>query len=90
MIKKTIEIYYSPKFIKSHREIPQSICEMFDQKKNVFVLNPFHSSLKTHRLQGYLKSYYSFSINYQYRVMFEFVDTNTVIFVNIGTHEIYK
>ena len=31
----------------------------------------------------------SFSIDYSYRIIFEFIDASTVIFYEIGTHDIY-
>ncbi|PJA51046.1 type II toxin-antitoxin system mRNA interferase toxin, RelE/StbE family, partial [Candidatus Shapirobacteria bacterium CG_4_9_14_3_um_filter_36_12] len=40
--------------------------------------------------QNKLKGFNVFSINFQIRVIFEFVDTNTVWFHSIGSHDIYK
>jgi len=47
-------------------------------------------ALKTHKLSGKLQEYWSFSIDYHLRIMFRFVDKQTVEFIDIGTHEIYK
>jgi mRNA-degrading endonuclease YafQ of YafQ-DinJ toxin-antitoxin module len=52
--------------------------------------DPFHPSLVIHKLKGKLKNYYSFSVDYDYRVIFRFIDKNKVLFINIGTHDIYK
>lgn len=54
--------------------------------------DPFHFSLKTHKLQGNLADCWSCSIDYQYRIIFEFVgkpdDANdTILLLNIGTHD---
>ncbi len=52
--------------------------------------NPLNPVLRTHKLSGKLESYWSFSINYEMRILFEFIDKETVGFVDFGTHEIYR
>jgi len=80
IIIKMIKIYYSSQFIKSLKRLPENIAILFEGKQSFFMINPFNPSLKTHKLTGKLSQYYSFSITNSYRI----------IFVNIGTHEIYK
>ena len=75
-----IKIYYSSQFIKSLKRLPENIAILVEGKQSFFMINPFNSLLKTHKLTGKLSQYYSFSITNSYRI----------IFVNIGTHEIYK
>jgi len=77
-------------FRRALKKIPENVVRQFKTKEMIIKKNPFASSLKTHRLRGKLSKYYSFSINYQYRVLFEFLDEKTVVFINVGTHEIYK
>jgi len=84
------EIYFSPRFKKSIHKIPLDVIEVLTVKQSLFVVNPFNPALKTHKLTGKLNQYYSFSITNSYRIIFEFLNKNKVIFVNIGTHEIYK
>ena len=84
------EIYFSQRFKKSINKIPLEVIEALTIKQSLFTINPFHSTLKTHKLTGKLNQYYSFSITHSYRIIFEFLSKNKVAFVNIGTHEIYK
>lgn len=84
------EIYFSPRFKKSINKIPLEVIEALTIKQSLFIINPFHSTLKTHKLTGKLNQYYSFSITHSYRIIFEFLNKNKVVFVNIRTHEIYK
>lgn len=84
------EIYYTRRFDKARQKLPGKIIEQFAEKKKIFEKNPFHPSLKTHKLKGKLKDYYSFSIDYSHRVIFKFINKNKTLFINIGTHEIYK
>lgn len=64
--------------------------DLFMQKLEVFVNDPFHPQLRTHKLSGTLKDLWSFSIEYDLRVIFHFTDANNVVFENIGSHnEVY-
>ena len=56
----------------------------------LFKQNPFNSRLKAHKLKGNLKNYWSFSINYSDRILFRFLNSKTVFFIEIGDHKIYK
>lgn len=52
--------------------------------------DPHSSSLKTHKLRGELAGYYSFSVSYNLRILFEFINDREAGFIDIGTHEVYK
>lgn len=60
------------------------------EKLLVFRENPFDSRLKTHKLKGNLKGYWSFSISRSDRILFRFLDNETVFFIDIGDHRVYK
>ncbi|WP_204102621.1 MULTISPECIES: type II toxin-antitoxin system RelE/ParE family toxin [Spirulina sp. CCY15215] len=57
--------------------------------------DPFHPSLRTHKLKGDFAESWSCSIDYSYRIIFEFVrdienEEEAVVLLNMGTHdEIY-
>lgn len=82
-------VYYTSHFekrIKKYKHLKGKI----EKKIANFRENPFNRSLKTHRLSGELKNYYSFSIEKNIRIMFSFESKNKVTFVDIGTHDVYK
>lgn len=83
-------IRVSSKFKKSYKKLPTSVKTKARAKERIFRDDPFHSSLDTHKLHGKYKDYWAFTIVSQYRIMFAFADSETVDFVNIGTHDIYK
>ena len=87
---KIKKIRYRSKFVKKVRKLPTRIQELAFQKEDIFVKNPHDSRLKTHKLSGKLKNYYSFSINYSYRIVFVFEAKDIVTFIDIGTHSIYQ
>lgn len=59
----------------------------FRDRVAIFQKNPFDPRLKTHRLSGQLRGFWSFSIDYDVRVVFSFVEPNRALFVDIGSHE---
>lgn len=84
------EIHYTPDFKKAYEKIPKNIQKIVNRKDALFRKNPFHPRLKTHKLKGPLKNLWSFYITKSYRILFEFLNSDKVIFYDIGTHEIYK
>ena len=85
-----MKIIYSPRFAKEYKKLPLKVKLLAEKKEEIFRKKPFHPSLKTHKLTGNLKEFYSFSINYQIRIVFHFEDKNTIAFDNIGTHQVYR
>jgi addiction module RelE/StbE family toxin len=59
----------------------------FRDKLEQFQKNPFEPSLKTHKLSGKLKDLWSFTIEYDQRVVFYFTDNNDAVFIDIGSHD---
>jgi mRNA-degrading endonuclease YafQ of YafQ-DinJ toxin-antitoxin module len=59
----------------------------FWSKTELFLSNPFHPKLKTHKLSGELKDAWSFSVDYDCRVLFYFATTTKAVFVDVGTHD---
>ena len=62
----------------------------FDKKISVFIDNPNHPSLKTHKLKGILQECLAFRLKDGFRVLFEFSDSKTVNLLDMGPHDIYK
>ncbi|RLA84567.1 MAG: plasmid stabilization protein [Epsilonproteobacteria bacterium] len=75
------------KFIKKHPDILDRYIKMIE----LLEIDPYHPSLRLHKLQGKLRVYYSISINMKYRVIIDFIiSDNEIIPIDIGTHnEVY-
>ncbi len=89
-----MEVSFSETFKKTFKKrIKGTNTEItFWQKLEIFVSNPFDSKLKTHKLSGKLKGLWSFSIEYDIRVVFYFTKDKPekAVFIDIGTHnEVY-
>ena len=83
-------IKISPKFEKSYRRLPNEIKEKAKEKELIFRENPFNHSLKTHKLSGRDKNCWAFWVDYSYRIKFIFLSKREILFLDIGTHDIYK
>ena len=83
-------IFVHPRFEKSYKKLPPNIKKKAKQKEKIFRKNCFDPRLKTHKLHGKEKEVWAFSINHHYRIKFIFLSEKEVLFLDIGTHEIYK
>ena len=77
-------------FEKHYRKLPKRVKEEAKKRERVFREHPFHSTLRTHKLHGVEKEAYAFWISYSYRIKFIFLDEESVLFLDVGTHDIYS
>jgi len=90
MERKAKKIEYSKKFLRSLRNLTEKIIDQAEEKEKIFKDDLFHPILKTHKLSGKDKECWAFWINYSYRIKFTFSDDGDVLFLDIGTHDIYE
>jgi len=83
-------IELSDRFKKSFRKLPLRLRDKTTERIEVFKQNCFDPKLETHELHGKDKNIWSFSVSYAYRIKFVFLDRDVVLFLEIGTHDIYK
>jgi mRNA-degrading endonuclease YafQ of YafQ-DinJ toxin-antitoxin module len=77
----------SKKFFKKH----QNLKPKYNKTIKMLESNPYHPSLRLHKLQGDLKKYYSISLDLEYRIIIDFIIIDKQIFLlDIVTHgEVY-
>ena len=85
-----LTIRVSREFKKSYRKLHSHIQSIAEKKEFWFRNNAFDVRLHTHKLKGELEGFWSYSVNYSYRVLFRFINDQEVLFYDIGTHDIYK
>ena len=66
--------------------------KQYEKTLQIVEVNPYHPSLRLHKLKGKLADLYSVSINMQYRLLIHFIIKDDLIIpVDVGTHnETYK
>ena len=85
-----MEVSFSSSFRRAFKKRIKGKIELenrFWAKVELFTKDPFNPSLRTHKLSGKLKDLWSFSIEYDERVLFYFTDNNKAVFVDIGNHD---
>ena len=85
-----LEVSFSSLFRRAFRKRIKGNVDLearFWQKLEQFTGDPFDPSLKTHKLSGKLKKLWSFSIDYDARVLFYFTEDGNAVFVDIGSHD---
>jgi len=86
-----MEIIYSSKFAREYRKLPQNIKLIAEKQEVIFRLKPFDPQLKSHKLHGKLKEFWSLSIDGKYRIIFEFSKNKDIFyFHSVGNHDIYQ
>lgn len=85
-----VPVFYKPTFIRQYKKLSSALQLEVKEKTELFRKDPKHSFLKTHKLKGKLKGFWSFSVNYEYRIVFQYESKNGVALLAVGTHDIYK
>lgn len=87
----SFRIFYTPgynkraaKFLRRHPDLlPQ-----YEKTLKLLELDPFHPSLRLHRLKGALHNVHSVSINISYRITMELVlQGQEIIPIDVGSHD---
>ncbi len=76
------------RFLRRHPELKTQ----YRRTLELLELNPFHPSLRLHKLKGRLGDLHAVSINFAYRITLEFlVEGDAILLVNVGSHdEVYS
>lgn len=85
-----IKVSFSSSFKRAFKKRIQRNVDLetrFWQKLEQFTADPFEQGLKTHKLSGKLKDLWSFSVDYDERVVFYFTNDGNAVFVDIGSHD---
>ena len=74
------------KFDKRFVKLDANLREKFKERRNLFLENPFHPLLNNHALQGDRAGEWSINITGDWRAIYVFQDSGTIIFTEIDTH----
>jgi len=75
------------KFFKRHPDL----LPLYEKVMSLLELDPFHPSLRLHKLQGRLQDLHSISITLSYRVVIHFlIDGNDIVPIDVGDHSVHR
>ena len=83
-------IAYTPQFLRMFRKLEKTLQKEAIEKIELFEKDSTHLQLKAHKLKGKLKNRYSFSVNFQTRIVYTSISRTEVAFLAIGDHDVYK
>lgn len=83
------EIHYNREFGAQFSVLPKIIQKKACKMERLFRDNPFHPSLRLHKLKGKLEGLWSLSIDRKYRIIFKPLENGVLLFVSVGMHAIY-
>ncbi len=73
-------------FDKAYVRLPDKIKQQFKERRDLFLQDPHHPTLRNHTLVGKYIGYRSINITGDYRVIYKHINEQTVVFARIGTH----
>jgi mRNA-degrading endonuclease YafQ of YafQ-DinJ toxin-antitoxin module len=87
-----IEIGYSGEFVRIFKKLSPPLQQEIQEKIELFRDVKNHRQLHVHKLHGEHTGTSSFSVNYRYRVIFEYLDKKkqSAALVTVGDHSIYE
>ena len=74
-------------FHKCYWKLRQGEQQKADTRIQLFQKNPFHPVLNNHALHGVYQGYRSINITGDLRAIYEEVNSDTVHFIALGTHQ---
>ncbi|MCR4313764.1 MAG: type II toxin-antitoxin system RelE/ParE family toxin [Candidatus Uhrbacteria bacterium] len=84
-----MEVFYTSHFKRGAKRLPVSLRPVIEERLELFQEDPFAPTLKTHKLEGKLRDYWSFSVDYRYRVIFSFEGKSKILLHSVGDHSMY-
>ncbi len=85
-----MRIIYASKFAREYKKLSRKIKIVAEKRETVFRKNPFDPIFEMHKLHGRLKDFWSFSISFKYRIVFEFMEDGAVHFHSVGDYDVYQ
>lgn len=86
-----MKIIYGPSFLKSAKRLPTKIQTKLDYLTILLAENLYHPLLHTKPLSGNLSGFYSFRITRDWRVIFNFLDPETIQLLRVANRkDIYR
>lgn len=85
------KVVFNRNFLKSAKKIPSGEEEKLNRLISLLEENPYHPLLHTKHLTGRLTGYLSFRITRDWRVIFQFLDPQTIQLLRVAHRsEIYR
>lgn len=88
-----MEVAYAPVFLRALKALPPALRQETIEKVELFRQSDKHKILRVHKLKGRLSDRYSFSVNYRYRIVFQYAKIDGkrgAYLLDVGDHAVYR
>ncbi len=86
-----MEVSYAPSFLRSLRSLTPLLRDEAATKIEWLKDGKNHDVLRVHKLKGRLRNCHAFSVNYQFRIVFQSVGKpRRAYLLAIGDHDVYE
>ena len=86
-----MKIIFHKTFEKQYKKFPDKIRHRIKERNILFEKDPYNPILNNHALNGKYMGYRSVSVTGNIRIIDKFLDKDTVLFSEMGTHsELYS
>ena len=90
MASDKVAVSFKPSFVRQAKKLPPALREEVLEKIELFQKRSRHSEVRVHKLHGQLAGPSSFSVNYRYRVVFEWEGPASAVLLAVGDHAVYE
>ena len=74
-----MKVAFTPKFLRLLKKLPLGLQNEVIEKIELFKNVGNHQRLEVHKLKGRLKKFYGFSVDYQNRIVFDYLSEDEVL-----------
>ncbi len=86
-----MKVFFHKNFVKKYKKLGPSEKKRVKERRNLFFKDPYHPLLYNHALHGAYMGYRSISVTGDMRIIYKFLDKDSVLFADIGSHsELYS
>lgn len=85
-----MKITETAQFRKSFKKLDGTLKKKTKKQFALFLDNLFHPSLNTEKLEPKTSNIWSFRVDKSTRVIFTFVENETILLLDVGPHDIYR
>ena len=81
-----MNIRFHQNFVRQYRKLKAEQKRKFKERRDLFLIEPYHPLLNNHALHGTYMGYRSINIGGDLRAVYRRLDNDTALFAAIGRH----
>jgi len=83
-------ISFKPTFVRQLNKLESGLQNEVFEKISLLKDVNNHKLIAVHKLHGRLSDCHSFSVNFKYRIVFQYLSKSEIVLLAIGDHGVYR